>query len=745
MSARDRMRARERESNDDDDEPNNANTVGSVTRDRGSAGASDDGGGPTAGVGADDSDDSDGSVGPSRQTRDTRTDGDAGASFTSRPDAGGSGGSSGGSSTSPQGSDGGDGGSNNPLAPENDPRQDPENFTPADDPDEDLTFEDTGVVGGGRVPGSGTEDFADEITDAEQGLEESTPDGRGFAPEDRTISQQAEEFEQDVLDKLPDRFEEEDVRIDREQRNGQDVFTAELTKAGRFERAEQVEERVLEETAAEDPSDVRVSENDGSFEVTFTNSGRERVVADDLGVSREDISLRNGFVVPETEEGRDAIREQDSGLGGGANEATGSTSPSSGDTDPTVAPDEGAVAGGDVRLREEAESQTTVRDLPEAQRQALLNANPDLDENQTVAVNGGGTATQETADSVEEGFRSGRDIGQVLSDDPLRAVFSFGAEAREFQQDTTPVQDAGERVRENPLATALASTTTLVSATPFGSPVTAASGLGFDVDSGPLPDNEQLAQDANSAVESVIGTSPRALVLDARTRARRGVNEATQPVADASQRILSIGNEQAAESLQARRDATGAGTAAGLLIGAAAAEPTPVGEALLLLGAGGALAVRSGSRRHRIRARRHRSSMFPKTRRRRRWICPSARPFVAAGTRGGRSARIRGRRSAMKRPPRRSMRASPSRPARGVMGASRIPLASDQASESHRRRQRKRSKRQRASWSKLSVHRLRAANQGRLGADPLASGKRLALPSGARLPPARPRSPGWPP
>jgi len=73
-----------------------------------------------------------------------------------------------------------------------------------------------------------------------QGVEQETPDGQGFTPEERAVSQQAQGLEQQVLDNNPD-LSSEDVRIVREERDGQDVLAAELTRTGEATRQEAFE------------------------------------------------------------------------------------------------------------------------------------------------------------------------------------------------------------------------------------------------------------------------------------------------------------------------------------------------------------------------------------------------------------------------------------------------------------------------------------------------------------------------
>ncbi|RDZ99713.1 hypothetical protein DEQ92_20845, partial [Haloferax sp. Atlit-6N] len=233
-------------SSGDDDLPDD-----SVTRDRGSAGASPSGGGPTAGLGSDSDSDSASSI-------------------------------------------------------EDDPRQEIENWAGSDqDGDGEISWDEAGVEGGGRVPGSGVEDFAGADADrSEQGIERisETDDTRRAR-----LAEQAEQFEQEVLRSLPSGFDEGDVRITEEQQNGQTGLAAEFTQSGEYERAEQFEQNIIEQSSIEDESDVRVVERDGRFAARFTNEGQEQIIAESLGVDRTDIAVQDGQVVGTSEEGRNAL------------------------------------------------------------------------------------------------------------------------------------------------------------------------------------------------------------------------------------------------------------------------------------------------------------------------------------------------------------------------------------------------------------------------------------------------------
>jgi hypothetical protein len=116
--------------------------------------------------------------------------------------------------------------------------------------------------------------------------------------------------------------------------------------------------------------------------------------------------------------------------------------------------------------------------------------------------------------------------------DAAAAVGQFGQDAREFQRETTPVEDAGAAVRDR---------------------------LG-------LPSESDLAADANELIgEAAGGTTPREARLRARGEAITGLNE---------------GADAVTEAVPGGRD-----TLTGAAVVAAAAEPTPIGEALLFGGA----------------------------------------------------------------------------------------------------------------------------------------------------------------
>ena len=115
------------------------------------------------------------------------------------------------------------------------------------------------------------------------------------------------------------------------------------------------------------------------------------------------------------------------------------------------------------------------------------------------------------------------DAGQQLAE--------FGANAREFQRETTPVEDAGAEIRDR---------------------------LG-------LASESELAAEANDLIGDAVGTTPREARLRARGEAITGLSEGADAVED---------------TVPGGRD-----TLTGAAVVAAAAEPTPVGEALLFGGA----------------------------------------------------------------------------------------------------------------------------------------------------------------
>jgi len=505
------------------DGASNRETVGSVTRDRGSAGAPGDTGEPTESIGDDST--------------------------------------------------------NSPTSRTNDPRQEIENWSGSDDVDGDRTFDDAGVEGGGRVPGSGLEDFSDaDPRRSNQGLERLEGDSSGVDQRRQQLGDQAEQFEQEVLRSLPDRYDEGDIRIEEEQRGGETVLAAEFTQAGEFERAEQFEEEIVEQSSVEDESGVRVVERDGGFAAEFTQEGQEQIVAESLGVTRSDIDVRDGTVIGTSEEGRNALamsqpddrqnptRADDDPADPGGTSEFGT--PNESITRERDTGGDAYVSGGDVRLYQEAEEQTTVSDLPESQQQALMNGNPEIGPNTPVETNGQET---ETADSVEEAYGSGRDLGEVASDDPVQAVLGFQAAVDQWQRETTPVQDAGDATRE------------------FLSGV---------VDWN-IPTESELASDTNAFLGSFdsrasplfspfAGQSPRETRLQARGAALGAANQVAQPFVSAGGEITSTGRDAGEDSIEARRDATGTSAAAALLTTAALAEPTPFGEALLFAGAAAA-------------------------------------------------------------------------------------------------------------------------------------------------------------
>ncbi|UWG47900.1 hypothetical protein HSRCO_1621 [Halanaeroarchaeum sp. HSR-CO] len=75
------------------------------------------------------------------------------------------------------------------------------------------------------------------------------------------------------------------------------------------EAAREMEQMAINETAATDPGDVRIVEDEGKLTTEFSYSGEEKVAAEQLGVSREDIDIRDGSIVPTSDEGRAAVVE----------------------------------------------------------------------------------------------------------------------------------------------------------------------------------------------------------------------------------------------------------------------------------------------------------------------------------------------------------------------------------------------------------------------------------------------------
>lgn len=124
---------------------------------------------------------------------------------------------------------------------------------------------------------------------------------------------------------------------------------------------------------------------------------------------------------------------------------------------------------------------------------------------------------------------------QAAADVPA-FVSERAADVREFQRNTTPVQDAGAAVRDQ-----------------FG-----------------IPSEADLAAGANEAVETTVGTSPRQARLGVRSGVVDGVGS---------------GVDAAADTVPGGRD-----TLVGAATVAAVAEPTPFGEALLL-GTGAATGI----------------------------------------------------------------------------------------------------------------------------------------------------------
>jgi hypothetical protein len=77
------------------------------------------------------------------------------------------------------------------------------------------------------------------------------------------------------------------------------------------EAAEQLEQKVMDETAADSPLDVQVVEKDGELTAEYSPQGQEKAVAEKLGVEADDIRLEDdGNVVPTSERGRKAVTMQ---------------------------------------------------------------------------------------------------------------------------------------------------------------------------------------------------------------------------------------------------------------------------------------------------------------------------------------------------------------------------------------------------------------------------------------------------
>ena len=165
--------------------------------------------------------------------------------------------------------------------------------------------------------------------------------------------------------------------------------------------------------------------------------------------------------------------------------------------------------------------------------------------------------SDQTASNVTEAYNSGRDLGEIAADDPVDAVMGFGEEAREWQRETTPVQDAGDRTRE------------------------ALSQL-INVD---IPTEEEAAEEANRRIANLFNSqTPR----EQRLQARGEIIDTTEDTTEAAAEITGqAGSDTARRTQQANNDPlSGRNTA--ILVGAAAlAEPTPIGEAIVLGGAAG--------------------------------------------------------------------------------------------------------------------------------------------------------------
>lgn len=550
----------------EDEEPNNAETVGSVTRNRGSAGAPGDTGAPTRSIG----DDNGGDAGDNSSESDEPNNAETVGSVTrNRSDP------TGGSDSDPT--------LEAANAQDSDSTRDRTITSPSYDPSE---------VGG-------LEDFSGDTDPrrSNQGLERIDSDSRDSGRRRQQLGEMAGQFEQEVLMSLPSGYDEGDIRITEKQQNGETVLAAEFTRAGEFERAEQLERRVIEQSLVQDESGVRILERDGGLEAEFTREGQEQILAKSLGVEQSDIAVEDGEAIGTSEEGRNALamsqprnRQKPTQADDDPSDRGGTSEFNTPNESITEERDAGSrapnISGGDIRLAAEAEEQQTIGDLPESQQQAILNANPELDENTPVNQGVGNT---EPADSVSEAYDSSRDLGEVLSDNPVQNLLGFGASIRGWQQNTTPVEDAGERARENFGAS------TALGATPLGAAVSAASSQDAGsplsgVTGISLSPEETLAQEANKRIAGLTGMSPREARLTVRGAATEAVGTATQPFTDAAGEVTATSNEQASQSLEDRRGALTDSRAAALATAVALAEPTPFGEALLL-GGGAALGI----------------------------------------------------------------------------------------------------------------------------------------------------------
>jgi len=105
---------------------------------------------------------------------------------------------------------------------------------------------------------------------------------------------------------------------------GEQIGTGEVPTTQ--EAARDLEQQAIERTAATNRGDVKVTTQDGELRAELTYVGSEKQAAQELGVSISDIDMEDGQIVPTTEEGREAIKQNaigaQSSQGGGSRTTT---------------------------------------------------------------------------------------------------------------------------------------------------------------------------------------------------------------------------------------------------------------------------------------------------------------------------------------------------------------------------------------------------------------------------------------
>lgn len=272
-------------SSDDDDSSDSGPTGGGANESTGSTSPSSGGSGDSGGIDPSDTpaagtidDDSDSGGGEPRDTSGAAgrgpSDSDDGGSGGGVDDSGddgpdgvpadlytGGSSSDGGDPTDDSGLDGGSGGS---------------------DPGGNTDGSGSSMPGSGSDPGGddgindqrgGTIEGPGGAAPPAQGLEQETPDGESFTPEEREITNQAQDFEERVLEENPG-LDDEDIRIVR----GDDgeVLETELTSVGQAEQAREFKQEVLERNPGLEADEVEVvPSEDGTVRARITEDAQQ--------------------------------------------------------------------------------------------------------------------------------------------------------------------------------------------------------------------------------------------------------------------------------------------------------------------------------------------------------------------------------------------------------------------------------------------------------------------------------------